>query len=303
MVSQTDVSAALASLTEAELQRLCRICDRSRADNPTHRARDTHRSVRPGMGREFMELRPYCVGDDPRYIDWRSSLRSSHLLVRQNFDDKTSCKMICLDRSASMGLDKAKWLAAVRMAAALAYVLLQRHAPVGLVTFSDQLDGHFPPAFGDKQYLTLFAKLAATLPMNQGGGSLLTACLPALPRRSQAIIISDFLAPDAMLKELDILSRSGLSLHVIQVLSDDEALTSDGVTVPCMLRDIESGQLRLVDCGPAARVKVHQSLAHLTQELRRACLRRDITYAGATASVPWFVPVSHLLTGMGRRHA
>lgn len=46
-----------------------------------------NRSVFKGSGIEFVDIREYIEGDDPRYIDWNVSARMNHLFVR-NFQEE-----------------------------------------------------------------------------------------------------------------------------------------------------------------------------------------------------------------------
>jgi uncharacterized protein (DUF58 family) len=56
-----------------------------------------HRSLIRGQGTEFDSLREYVIGDDVRSIDWRSSARSSEVLVRTWRPERDRRVIIVLD--------------------------------------------------------------------------------------------------------------------------------------------------------------------------------------------------------------
>src|SRR4051812_31042111 len=61
------------------------------------------RSRRAGNSVEFLDYRPYGVGDDLRYVDWNIFQRTDRLVVKQHVDDEELCLHLLVDASASMG--------------------------------------------------------------------------------------------------------------------------------------------------------------------------------------------------------
>ena len=59
------------------------------------------RSAQKGSGFEFNQIRDYQVGDDVRFIDWRASVRSNKLLVKEYIEERSRTIMILLDVSRS----------------------------------------------------------------------------------------------------------------------------------------------------------------------------------------------------------
>lgn len=55
-----------------------------------------------GSGLDFADRRPYEAGDDPRFIDWRASARSSQTLVRRFYAEQAKPNCIVIDRTSSM---------------------------------------------------------------------------------------------------------------------------------------------------------------------------------------------------------
>lgn len=67
-----------------------------------------NRSIFKGSGVEFVDIREYIVGDDPRYIDWNVSARMNKLFVR-NFQEEREIPvyaLIDIDSSLFFGTKK-----------------------------------------------------------------------------------------------------------------------------------------------------------------------------------------------------
>jgi uncharacterized protein (DUF58 family) len=81
------------------------------------------KSQRPGESLDFLELRGYVPGDDPRFVDWKAYARSGRLYTRVWQGEERARFTLWLDGSASMSLfgksDYAVEVARVLLAAAL----------------------------------------------------------------------------------------------------------------------------------------------------------------------------------------
>jgi len=92
-----------------------------------------------GPGLEFAETRPYRVGDDHRWINWRSSARRGELWVNQYHVERSADVVLFIDafRDVAMksGESESTAVLSVRLADALARSYLQEQARVGAVSF------------------------------------------------------------------------------------------------------------------------------------------------------------------------
>ena len=104
-----------------------------------------------GRGMEFTGFRQYTYSDDASAIDWRASLRSKQLLVREYEEFKNFRVVFLVDVSDGMLFTTTEQLKA-EYAADLAYRLcesaLQSGDAVGMSLFSDKVHGWVEPGFG-----------------------------------------------------------------------------------------------------------------------------------------------------------
>lgn len=82
----------------------------------------------------FHSLREYVVGDDRRFIHWRSSARVGGLQVRQFLDSRRSSVMIVLDETTDHYQGPDEFELACEVAASLALRAFQDGLPCSLVT-------------------------------------------------------------------------------------------------------------------------------------------------------------------------
>ena len=98
-----------------------------------------HRSPYKGVSIEFAQHRDYVHGDEIRRVDWKVFAKSDRFYVREYEEETNLRATILLDSSGSMGyggegrLSKHEY--AVRLAAALSYLLLRQSDSVGMISF------------------------------------------------------------------------------------------------------------------------------------------------------------------------
>jgi len=285
----------IAAVSEPELIRLSRVANRLLAGRASFTAGRQRNRTRAGFGTEFLDFREYSSGDDLRHIDWRITVRSGRPYIRRYQDELSACWYICLDRSASMNTpDNDKWMLAVQLSAALAYLLLHLGNRVGLIQFSSDIDGVYPPGRGSAQYVNIASQLRSSSPRNSGGSSSLENCSRILRHNQHAIVISDFLKPDGMHPDLRLLRSTGREVQAMQILSADEtSLHGSGV---CTLRDAESGQQMAVNLQ--AGKTAHTHLYRLVKELEEFNRRSHIRFTSCNTGQTWKDVLVRHLKGM-----
>lgn len=157
-----------------------------------------YKSVFKGRGMEFYDYRKYTPNDDAATIDWKASVRSSQLLVREFVDERNLNVYFLIDVSSSMvysSTDKLKIEYVGEIAAALSFVVLNAGDSVGYALFNDHVTKNAYPAQGLVQYHNLVRTLAT--PDNYGGkydlNEALKFTLASLKQASVVILISDFI--------------------------------------------------------------------------------------------------------------
>jgi len=293
----TAITNPLAGLDGGELEAVARVAERLLAGRPLYDSGPRPVRARAGGGLEFLDFRDYTAGDDPRAIDWRATARSRRLQVRRHHQDAAADWMLCVDRSASMIVaDERKWTLAAELGAALAFVLLALGNRVGLTLFSERIDAVCPPGRGQKHYASVTQTLVRHAPAARGGASALEACAPALRRGTSVIVISDFLAADAMRSGLERLRRRAGPMHALRITSSADVGVPAG---PATLVDAESGIAVTVTVDPAA---AGAAWATHAGHVATACAELDVALTSPSVAQGWKAAVlAHLLAVGGRR--
>jgi len=177
-----------------------------------------HGSRVPGEGGEFAEIRDYRVGDPPRRMNWRASLRWGRPLVNEGYRDRSLDLMLLMDALRDAGTSPDSCLdCAARAAAALARHFLMRGDRVGLLEYGAFLEA-LPPGRGQGHFLALLDRLARIRARESYAfrdprsipegllppGALVVAISPLLDERSIRIL----LGLRARIRDLAVLSIS-----------------------------------------------------------------------------------------------
>lgn len=164
-----------------------------------------HRSMLRGASVEFRQHRLYVPGDEPRRLDWRILARTDRPYVRE-YDQESNLRCALLvDCSGSMAYRSetlSKFDYAVRLAAALAYLLIAHTESVGLCLLAQQSRRWIAPRAGPTQ----LSQLLETLESAEVGGraDIAAATHEAaenLRRRGLIIVVSDFFDDPARIRQ------------------------------------------------------------------------------------------------------
>ena len=113
------------------------------------RVKGERKSPHRGSSVEFVDYRPYGVGDDLRYVDWNIYGRLDRLYLKLFVDEKDLCLHLLLDASSSMDVgEPTKLRYATRLAAALGFVALVNYERVGVGIVRDRMAEGWSPARG-----------------------------------------------------------------------------------------------------------------------------------------------------------
>jgi len=239
-----------------------------------------------GQGLEFTGFRQYNYSDDASMIDWRASLRSGSILVREFEDYKNFNIVFFLDVSDSMLFtsgDKLKAEFGAELAYSLAEAAFQAGDAVGLVMFTDHVVSSIEPGIGSGMRDRIKKSL---LDGNNYGGkrdlkkSLLelssflnsTSSIPAL-----VLIISDFIGlPEGWEKYLNYVANRHQPIGLMVCDPRDRKLPKhDGQFT---IQDPNSDETMLIDTSQFANeyekynIKREESVKRIFKKLRSDCL-------------------------------
>ncbi len=228
------------------------------------------RSPRSARSPEFADFRPYVSGDDFRQIDWRAYARLEKLMLRLYVAEEEACLNVVLDTSASMSLgEPAKWPAARRLAAALAFLGL---AAMDRVQVGALGGSRLPPLRGRDGVSRIWAFLEGLATEGESGPDELRRVQWTRP--GITVVISDFLVEGASwTPALASLAARRQELVLWQVLAPDEERPS--ISGDLKLVDVESERSRELTITPGLVGEYQRALA-----AHRAALTRAAAAAG-----------------------
>ncbi len=164
-----------------------------------------HRSPHRGSSVEFAEYRKYVPGDDTRRLDWKAFARSDRFYIKEFEADTNLRAYFVVDASGSMnfsGGGETKIQCARRIAASLAYLLVNQGDAAGLSICTDKLHLEVPPSRRAAHLERFFTTLGKVQPTGETG---LTAALHTIAekisQRAFVVILSDLFTDTAALSD------------------------------------------------------------------------------------------------------
>ena len=213
-------------------------------------AGDYHSAFK-GRGMEFSDVREYQPGDDVRLIDWNVSSRLGRLFVKQFVEERELTVILAIDLSASLAFfsqARSKREVAAEMAALIAFTALLNNDKIGLLIFTDRVEHFIAPRKGRTHLLRIIRDILDFSPAGRGTSlsEALVYLARALNKKSVIFLISDFLDGGDFTRPLKITARKH-DLIVVDISDARERRWPDGGLFA--LRDLETGERRLLDCG------------------------------------------------------
>jgi uncharacterized protein (DUF58 family) len=178
-----------------------------------------HRSPHRGSSVEFAEYRKYVPGDDTRRLDWKAFARSDRFFIKEFEADTNLRAYFVVDASGSMkftGKGEAKIQYARRIAASLAYLLVNQGDAAGLSICTDKLHLEVPPSRRAAHLERFFSTLDKLEPAGETGLiDALHTIAEKIGRRAFVVILSDLFTDPAVFG--DVLQHLRYRKHDISV--------------------------------------------------------------------------------------
>lgn len=150
-------------------------------------------------GMEFEDYRLYTKDDDSKRIDWKASLRSNQILIRESTEEKAVNVMFLIDVSDTMLFssgEKLKCEYAAEIVCGLSFAIQREGNAIGLCLFNEKVIKSITPKIGTRQYLDMMKEISN--PKNYGGKSNLKNAmkhaLTIMKSPCLMIVISDFIS-------------------------------------------------------------------------------------------------------------
>jgi len=158
-------------LTTAEILKKVRELEIKSKRLTRHLFTGEYHSAFKGRGMSFREVREYAAGDDIRFIDWNVSARFNHPFSKLFEEERELSVMLLVDVSASslFGTVHARKKDLItEICAVLAFSAINNNDKVGVILFSDKIEGYIPPKKGREHVLYMVRQLLTTEPRNRG---------------------------------------------------------------------------------------------------------------------------------------
>jgi uncharacterized protein (DUF58 family) len=225
-----------------------------------------YHSAFKGKGMSFKEVREYAAGDDIRFIDWNVSARFGHPFSKIFEEERELTVMLLVDISGSSlfgTVHARKRDLLTEIGAVLSFSAVNNADKVGVIFYSDKIEGYIPPKKGRQHALYIVRELLSK--EASGKGTAVQQALRyfnnATKQKSIAFVLSDFIDngyEDALriaAKKHDVI---GIKIYDIM----DQQLPPAGLM---QVQDAESGNTKWVDTNDAfTRYSYEQEFFRIT---------------------------------------
>ncbi len=249
-----------------------------------------HASPFHGFSVEFSEHRKYTPGDDPHDIDWLVYAKTDKYYVKKFEAETNITGYLAMDLSQSMAYtyrqELTKFDYGICLAAALTYLMIHQNDPVGVVTFSDQINNYLPPKSKRQQIGNILSLLSKLRPTGQtDAGRSLEQLAAMLKHASLVMVFSDLLCDEApIISALRRLRHGGHDVILFHILDEAEVRFPFNGLVE--LEDPETSDTLEVDAD-SYRSDYLQEIEAFRETYRRECFQSGIDYVPLDTGMPF----------------
>jgi uncharacterized protein (DUF58 family) len=218
-----------------------------------------YHSAFKGKGMSFKEVREYAAGDDIRFIDWNVSARFGHPFSKVFEEERELTVMLLVDISSSSlfgTIHARKKDIITELGAVLSFSAVNNADKIGVIFYSDRVEGYIPPKKGKQHALYIVRELLSREPKGKG-----TAVSTALRyfnnvtrQKSIAFILSDFL--DANYEDALRIAAKKHDVIGIKIYDKMDMQLPDAGLL--QVQDAESGETKWIDSSNAFVRKDYQ---------------------------------------------
>jgi uncharacterized protein (DUF58 family) len=190
-------------LTTAEILKKVRELEIKSKRLTRHLFTGEYHSAFKGRGMSFREVREYAPGDDIRFIDWNVSARFNHPFSKLFEEERELTVMLLVDVSASslFGTTHARKKDLItELCAVLSFSAINNNDKVGVILFSDRVEGYIPPKKGREHVLYIVRQLLSVEPKRKGTnlGEAIRFLNRSARQKAIVFLLSDFLDGNAV---------------------------------------------------------------------------------------------------------
>lgn len=219
-----------------------------------------HQSPSKGTGIEFDQIREYQIGDDIRFIDWKTSARTGVMSIKEYIEERNRTIMLLIDVSASTlysSNDTLKSDFIAQIASTLAVVAESSKDYCGALLFNDEIVKIIPPAQSRAHTHRLMEEFFS---VKRSGGTDFTKAfnkLLSLQKKDAIVfVISDFWAHSDYQTTLKIIARHHDVVALACIDKQEHDLSFDGQLI---FQDPETGKACLVNGSDVSYKKACQN--------------------------------------------
>lgn len=202
-------------------------------------------------GYEIEEIRKFRIGDDPRALHRKASIKRGELIVALKEVERAGKFIFLVDRSKSgkfgtSGLTKEDLQTS--LLDLLAPLAAEHENLVGFIVFTDRVEKYWPPRSGFQRTLERVKQISSYT--TEGSLTDLNPVFEYLNRlnlgtSAAIVILSDFIVPLNFEHSLEIASAKHDVIPM--VLRDQREQELPKIRGSVLLRDMESGRVKYVD--------------------------------------------------------
>lgn len=257
-----------------------------------------------GKGLEFDGYRKYDQNDDAELIDWKASVRSNQILVKQYVEERNMEVFFLVDASASMimaSTPKLKSEYVAEITASLAYTILHAGDAVGCTMFTNRLVKENPSGVGMEQFFVISECLVDA--DNYGGVFDTTAAfkylLEKLKPMTIVFFVSDFIGDMGKWETLVKMASEKFDLIGLMV-RDPIDMVLPRVKGQVLVSDPHTGEKMLVEPELIAAEYEYEAKRRI-REVRQLFKDNNADFLSLLTTERFIEPIIQMFTGRRTR--